>query len=100
MSGYRLSIPNRFIESFIVGTGIITDKLSIKWYRDFEQEVIETVDMGYLQDADVDWEAFKKIIDNIPAIDSKCVVNEYENKWHPKVVAKYIINTLTSCNIR
>ena len=30
VSGYRLSMPSRFIESFMVGTSVITDKLAIK----------------------------------------------------------------------
>ena len=49
ISGYRKSIPNRFIESFISGTGIVTDKLSVKWYKPFDKEVFETVEMGYLK---------------------------------------------------
>ena len=40
ISGYRLSIPNRFVESFISGTAIVTDKLSVKWYKEFDKEVL------------------------------------------------------------
>ena len=49
VSGYRMSIPNRFIESFMVGTGIVTDKLAVKWYKPFNEEVYETVPMGIYQ---------------------------------------------------
>lgn len=31
VSGYRMSIPSRFIESMMVGTAIITDRLKVNW---------------------------------------------------------------------
>lgn len=99
VSGYRLSIPNRFIESFMVGTGIITDKLYVKWYKPFGDEVFETIDMGYRLIEDVDWRTFKNDIENIPRITAQEVVNSYNNKWKPDVVAKYIINTIAESEI-
>ncbi len=48
ISGYRLSMTNRFIESFMDGTAVLTDKLYVKWYKPFTSEVIKTVEMGYL----------------------------------------------------
>lgn len=98
VSGYRLSIPNRFIESFIVGTGIITDKLACKWYLPFSpEEVKETVPMGYEPMDKVDWEKFRQDIQNIsqqektqPAKIRSC----FEQKWAPIVVGHYILDVL------
>lgn len=48
ISGYRMSVPNCFIESFMVGTAIMTDELFVKWYKPFDKEVFETIGMSYL----------------------------------------------------
>lgn len=97
ISGYRMSIPNRFIESFMVGTGIITDKLAVKWYRSFEQEVVETSPMGYLPMDKVDWKQFKKDLEDLPQIKPNQVLESFEKKWSPKAVARYIIDTVKDC---
>lgn len=95
ISGYRLSIPNRFVESFMVGTSILTDQLSVKWYLPFdENEVIETVEMGYLRDEDVDWTNFKKDLKELKDSNPHKVIESYEQKWQPSVVAAYMINEL------
>jgi len=94
ISGYRCSIPNRFIDSFSVGTKIITDKLKVKWYLPFDGDVIETVEMGYLRDSEVNWDIFKKDILSLPESKPKQVIENFENKWSPKVVAKYMVNKL------
>lgn len=94
VSGYRMSIPNRFIESFMVGTGIITDKLSVKWYKPFNEEVYETVPMGYLPMKQVDWETFEFDMKHLPCLDSEKVVEAFEDKWSPMTVAQYIIDTV------
>ena len=93
ISGYRLSIPNRFIESFISGTAILTDKLQVKWYKPFENEVIETVEMGYLPHDDVDWDKFKEDMANLPAVNKDDILKAYNEKWSPKAFAKYVVNT-------
>ena len=93
ISGYRMSIPNRFIESFISGTAIITDKLRVKWYKPFGSEVYETVEMGYLPNDDVDWDRFKEDIKNLPPVDKDEVLKAYNEKWSPKAFAKYVVNT-------
>ena len=93
ISGYRLSIPNRFIESFISGTAIITDKLQLKWYQPFGKEVVETVDMGYLPNDDVDWEQFKQDIKNLAPVAKEDVLKAYNEKWSPTAFAKYVVNT-------
>ena len=95
ISGYRLSIPNRFIESFMVGTGILTDKLAVRWYRPFEpHEVRETVPMGYLPDKQVDWAQFCRDLEQLPPTDKQKIIASFEEKWAPKVVARYIIETV------
>lgn len=91
ISGFRLSIPNRFIESFIGGTAIVTDKLALKWYLPFEEEVFETVEMGYLQENEIDWEQFKQDILNLPVINKRRIIDLFETKWSPVSFAKYVI---------
>lgn len=92
ISGFRLSIPNRFIESFIAGTGIVTDRLSVKWYLPFEEEVIETVSMGYEPQNEVDWSQFKKDIASLPESSKERIISLYEKKWSPTSFAKYVID--------
>ena len=95
ISGYRLSIPNRFIESFMVGTAIITDKCSVRWYLPFDScEVIETERMGYELDADVDWTRVLQDLQNAPVSDPIAVRAAFERKWKPDVVARYIVDTV------
>lgn len=93
VSGYRLSIPNRFTDSFLVNTKIVTDKLFVKWYLPFDDEVFETVEMGYLKNTMVNWD---KAVSDIKALefDSNKINEAFEKKWAPKVVAEYILNTL------
>lgn len=93
ISGYRMSIPNRFIESFISGTAIITDKLRVKWYKPFGSEVFETVELGYLPNGDVDWEQFKEDIKNLQAVDKDEVLKAYNENWSPTAFARYVVNT-------
>ncbi len=95
VSGYRKSIPNRFIDSFISGTAIVTDKLYLKWYKPFGKEVFETVQMAYLKDEDVDWRKFKEDIENLPEVDKNEVLEAFEEKWSPISVCKYMIEELS-----
>ena len=94
ISGYRMSIPNRFIESFIAGTAIFTDKLAVKWYRPFDDEVVETVQMGYLKDSEIDWNAVEKDINNLPDISKEHILKLFNKKWAPIKVAEYIVSSL------
>jgi hypothetical protein len=93
ISGFRKSIPFRFIYSFCVGTAIITDQLFVKWYEKFDKEVVETVEMGYLPNEAVNWEGFSQSIKNLPEVDTVEVVDAFEKKWAPKAFASYIVNT-------
>lgn len=94
ISGKLMSIPNRFIESFMVGTAIVTDQLSLKWYKPFGCEVVETVYMGYLPMSEVDWEQFKKDIVNLPPVSKKDIQHEFDTKWRPDVVAQYMLDEI------
>jgi len=93
ISGHRLSIPFRFIYSFIVGTAIITDKLKVKWYRPFNKEVVETVEMGYLPIEKVDWIKFKENVSNLPDVSFKEVQSEFNSKWSPIAFTSYVIKS-------
>ncbi len=94
ISGYRKSIPNRFVESFIVGTAIFTDKLSLKWYKPFGKEVVETEEMGYKKNDSIDWEKVKNDIINLPQIKKQDVLEEFNSKWAPEPLGNYILETL------
>jgi len=94
ISGYRLSIPNRFIESFMSGTAIVTDRLAVKWYLPFEEEVIETEEMGYLPDNEVNWVQIETDLRSLPPVDKNKVLDAFYRKWSPEKVAHYILNTL------
>lgn len=91
VSGYRLSIPNRFIESFMVRTAIITDKLSVKWYKNFDEEVIELNEMGYLINSKIDWDNARKKLSDIQKNNPDRIAELYEQKWGPVNFAKYFI---------
>ena len=95
VSGYRMSIPSRFIESFMVGTAIVTDKLVVRWYLPFDEcEVFETVKMGYERMEDVDWAQFERDVMSLPETDPAKIVDCFNRKWAPEVVARYIIDTV------
>ena len=94
ISGYRLSIPSRFIESFMVGTAIVTDKLSVKWHKDFDKEVVELPEMGYLPENQVYWQEITKSIGSLKPVDSTEVIKSYNEKWSPTAFATYVINTI------
>lgn len=99
ISGYRMSIPNRFMESFIVGTAIVTDKLSVKWYLPFDEEVVETTEMGYLPNDQVNWEKVKTDLKTLPSINRDTIIENFRQKWAPEVVAKYIVETVINAKI-
>lgn len=93
ISGYRLSIPNRFIESFISGTAILSDQLAVKWFLPFDEEVIETVKMGYESNESVNWVKFRNDILNLPPVNPEQIKNRFNQKWHPSIFSRYIIDT-------
>ena len=94
VSGYRMSIPARFIDSFVCGTAIATDNLHVRWYHPFGNEVTEIGEMGYLPDAEVDYEAIKEKLQNLKPVNKEYVIGQYEKYWAPKKVAEYIVKTM------
>lgn len=94
VSGYRMSIPARFIDSFICGTAIATDNLHVKWYHPFGDEVAEIGEMGYLPDSDVDYAAIKYKLQNLKPVKKEYVIEQYEKYWAPDKVAQYMVETV------
>lgn len=94
VSGYRMSIPARFIDSFICGTAIVTDNLAVKWYHSFGDEVYEIGEMGYLPDSEVDYDLIKKKLASLKSVKKEYVIDQYERFWSPKAVANHIIETV------
>ncbi len=94
VSGYRMSIPGRFMDSFVGGTAIATDNLSVKWYRPFGKEVVEVGAMGYLPDEEVDYAAIKEKISNLPPVSKQSVIDKYEECWAPMKCAEYIVEVV------
>ena len=97
ISGYRKSIPNRFIESFMVDTAIFTDKLGVRWYQPFgSEEVTETEEMGYLPKKEIDWGKIRNNLLSLPESNPAAVEDSFNKKWEPELVARYILNEVKS----
>ncbi len=94
ISGFRLSIPNRFIESFMVGTAIVTDQLSVKWYRSFEEEVVELLEMGYLPNDQVSWQLIEEKLTSLKEVDAQKVIGQYNKQWAPIAFGRYVVSQL------
>lgn len=94
VSGYRMSIPARFIDSFICGTAVATDNLAVKWYHPFGREVYEFGEMGYLPDEEVDYSAIKTNLAALPQVDKQEVISNYEKYWSPEAVATHLVETV------
>ncbi|TKG21073.1 hypothetical protein [Vibrio breoganii] len=97
ISGYRLSIPNRFMDSFISGTTVLTDNLSVRWYQDFSsEECRELGKLGYDVSSD------KALSDFVVNIEKECeitqkrdvVLEKFHKYWKPKSFANYILDEL------
>ena len=72
----------------------MTDKLSVKWYKDFDKEVVELPEMGYLPENQVDWEEISQCITSLKPVDSGEVMKSYNEKWSPTAFANYFINAI------
>lgn len=96
VSGYRMSIPARFIDSFLCGTAIATDNLHVKWYHSFGDEVTEIGEMGYLPNDEVDYELIKEKLIDLKPISKEYIIDQYEKYWAPESVAQHIVETVLS----
>ena len=94
VSGFRYSIPNRFMDSFITNTKILTDNLYVKWYVDFSDYVYQYGNVGYKK---ISSSNKKNIYEKIENSDNyfekrdnniKAFFNSYLS---PKAFAKYIL---------
>lgn len=94
VSGYRMSIPARFIDSFVCGTAIATDNLHVKWYHPFGDEVTEFGEMGYLPDKEVDYSEVTDKLRYLKPVSKEYVIEQYEKYWAPAKVAQYIIDSV------
>jgi len=89
-----MSIPNRFMDSFVCGTAIATDDLHVHWYAPFANEVTEIGEMGYLPEADVDYAAIKERLRDLKPVDKQAIIDRYERLWAPLPCAEYIVKTI------
>lgn len=94
VSGYRMSIPARFIDSFLCGTAIATDNLHVRWYHPFGKEVVEIGEMGYLPNEEVDYDSIKEKIMNLKPINKEYILEQYEKYYAPDPCARYIVDTV------
>ncbi len=95
VNGHRRSLPNRFMDSFMVGTAIVTSKMNVRWYLPFSpEEGVESGEMDYLPTDRVDWATFQRTIAALPRPDARRIRQLFDEKWAPEVVARYMINTI------
>lgn len=94
ISGYRMSIPARFIDSFICGTAIATDNLAVKWYHPFGKEVYEFGEMGYLPENRINYKNIENKLRSLPTVNKTDIITTYEKYWSPEAAASYMINTV------
>ena len=99
VSGFRRSMPFRFMDAFLTGGAVATDTLAVRWYREFEKEVeiFEIGDLGYEREEDVDWNGVKRRLQELyewagrSKDNPKAVQALYKKKWSPQVFASYVI---------
>jgi c-di-AMP phosphodiesterase-like protein len=87
-----MSIPNRFIDSFSVGTCIVTDNLKIKWYMPFTCEVVEIGDIGYHKIDEINWNEIYKRLDTLDNPECLKIINKFNTTWSPDSFVEYILN--------
>lgn len=93
VSGFRYSIPNRFMDSFLSGTNIITDNLFVNWYVDFSEFVHEFGHVGYAYIDDVCKDVMLNHINEIDISieNNRCITDFYNTYLSPISFAKYIL---------
>lgn len=99
VSGIDMSIPFRFIDSFMTGTGVLTDSLAVKWHTPFsEAEVQDIGSMGYERPADVDWNRAAQVIGEARALSTgfetrrREILDRYRKHWSPTALAQHVID--------
>lgn len=98
--GYGRSIPFRFIDTFLVGSSVISDEIAMRWYEPFEPdvEVFDCGRLGYELPADAQWDfarqRFTELYEGAPRLHAAVherVLENYRRKWHPARLAEYVI---------
>jgi hypothetical protein len=104
ISGFRRSLPFRFMDTFLGCGAVATDTLAIRWYREFEKgvEIFDLGDLGYEPEEEVNWtklnhtlEALYEKTTNFQQ-NAKDVRALYERKWAPSVFASHFLNECIS----
>lgn len=101
VSGFRRSLPFRFLDSFQMGCGIATDTIGTRWYREFDSEIecVEYGDLGYEAKANVDLESIEanlqEIYDQVDLSQNRTdeIREMFREKWHPHPLAKYFVES-------
>lgn len=99
VSGFRRSLPFRFLDSFQVGCGIATDTIGTRWHQPFDSdlEVVEFGNLGYEARADMDWSAVEQrlraLYDSVDLKQNRAseIRNLFAKKWHPRALAEYVV---------
>ena len=99
ISGFRRSLPFRFLDSFQVGCGIATDTIGTRWYQPFESdlEVVEFGDLGYEARDKVDWsgveQRLRALYDSVDLKQNRAseIRDLFAKKWHPRALAEYVV---------
>ena len=101
ISGFRRSLPFRFIDSFLVGASVPSDEIALRWYAPFDMtnEVIDLGPMGYELDGSVDWQRVWTVFDGLMSEPPnrrderrQHIVQRFETLWHPRAFARYVVD--------
>jgi hypothetical protein len=100
ISGFRRSLPYRFIDTFLTGGMVATDTLAVRWYKPFESgvEVTELGDLGYEPECKVKWPEVQARLLEIYETAKDCggananaVRDQYLKKWSPPAFAAHFL---------
>ncbi len=101
ISGYRRSLPFRFMDTFLSGGMVVTDTLAVRWHAPFDMgvEVTEFGDLGYEPESRVDWAAVKDRLLGIydaqegqNSANVKAIRDAYNRKWAPLAFARHFLS--------
>lgn len=99
ISGFKRSLPFRFMDTFLSGGMVATDTLAVRWYAPFETglEVTEIGDLGYEPEEKVNWPDVKARLLHIYekqegcAANAKAIRDAYRKKWAPAAFASHFL---------
>ncbi len=102
VSGFRRSLPFRFVDSFLVGAAVPTDEMAVRWYAPFEPgtDVIDLGPMGYELDQNVDWPRIWQVFDGLMAESQatredrrRRIAERFQRLWHPQALARHVVDS-------